>query len=348
MRVALVCPYDLGAPGGVQQVVTELAARLVAEGDEAIVVGVGVGSGAGVVGVGRPVTVRANGSAVPLSLSLGAVTRVRAALAGFDVVHVHEPFVPVVGWAALGAGLPTVATFHAAPARWTASLYRVLAPLGRRALAGAAVSAVSPVAAAALPGSWGPVSIVPNGIDTSWYPPGTESVAGRVAFLGRDDHRKGLDVLLAAWPEVRRARPDATLVVMGAERAEGPPGVVFTGRVGEGAKRLLLAESAVFVAPHLGGESFGIVLVEAMAARCAVVASDLPAFRDVLGGAGTLVPPGDTEALAGAIVALLDDPAEAARRIEAGSRRATTFEWSEVVAGYRRLYARVREEDVRR
>lgn len=344
MRVALVCPYDLGAPGGVQQVVTELADRLRAAGDEAIVVGVG----SGVVGVGRPVTVRANGSAVPLALSPGAVTRVRAALAESDVVHVHEPFVPVVGWAALGVGLPTVATFHASPARWTRGLYRVFAPLGRRALAGAALSAVSPVAAAALPDSWGEVSIIPNGVDTGSYLPGIEPIAGRVAFLGRDDHRKGLDVLLAAWPAVRRTRPDATLVVMGAERAEVLPGVAFMGRVGEGTKRRLLAESAVFVAPHLGGESFGIVLVEAMAARCAVVATDLPAFRHVLGGAGTFVPPGDAEALAGAVVALLDDPAEAARRIAAGSRRATTFEWSEVVAAYRRLYALVREENWRR
>lgn len=343
MRVALVCPYDLGAPGGVQHVVVELAARLAAGGDEAVVVAVGERRetdppGAGPVLVGGPTVVRANGSRVPLTLDPRAPSRVRAALRRADVVHVHEPFVPLVGWAGLRSGRPTVATFHADPAGWTRALYRAAAPCGRRVLAGAVLTAVSPVAAGALP--WGGVTEIPNGLDTAAYRLPGRRDPGQVVFLGRDEPRKGLDDLVAAWPAVREGRPGARLVVLGAERTDGPPGVTFRGRVDEETKREVLAGSAVFVAPHRGGESFGIVLAEAMAAGCAVVASDLPAFRHVLAGAGRLVPPGDPAALASAVAGLLDDPAAGARLGDAGRRRAADFDWQVVVAGYRAAYRR--------
>lgn len=341
MNVALVCPYDLTAPGGVQHVVGELARRLPAYGDEARIVAVGTSLPGGAVGVGKASTVRANGSTVPLTLAPASIPRVRAAVSGAEVVHVHEPLVPLVGWAALSARLPTVATFHAAPAAWTTAAYRLFAPLGRRALDDAVLSAVSPVAAAAIPSSWGPVAVVPNGIDVAAYNPSCDRLVDRVVFVGRDDPRKGLDVALAAWPSVRSAHPEASLVVIGAERpARIPPtqipGVSFVGRVDEETKRRLLETSAVFVAPNLGGESFGIVLLEAMAAGCAVVASDLPAFREVLGGVGELVPPADPDRLARAVVATLDS--RLAERAKAARVRAESFAWEEVVPSYRRLY----------
>src|SRR5690606_41779908 len=107
------------------------------------------------------------------------------------------------------------------------------------------------------------------------------------------DPRKGLDVLLEAWPMIHAANPDAELMVMGADRGIDLPGVTFLGRVGDEEKRRVLATTTVFVAPNTRGESFGIVVAEAMAAGCAVVASDIPAFRDVAGDTARFVPPGD-------------------------------------------------------
>lgn len=339
MRIVLVCPYDVGAVGGVQYVVGELAARLAADGDEAVVVGPGEVPGAtGAVTIGRPATVRANGSRVPLTVDPRAPGRLRRLLRSADLVHVHEPFVPLAGWAALRTGRPTVATFHADPASWTRTLYRAAAPLGRWALAGASLSAVSPVAAGAVP--WGAPTVIPNGLDTDAYRRKSRGFPDRVAFLGRDDPRKGLDVLLAAWPAVRREHPGATLIVMGAERSVSIPGVEFRGRVDEETKRAVLAESAVLVAPHRGGESFGIVLVEGMAAGCAVVASDLPAFRHVLAGAGVLVPPGDPGALAAALAGLLSDTDALSGYAAAATRRSADFDWTAVLAGYRAVYER--------
>ncbi len=144
---------------------------------------------------------------------------------------------------------------------------------------------------------------------------------------------------LAAWPRVRRARPDAELAVIGAARTVSIPGITWHGRVDAATKQALLASSAVFTAPNLGGESFGIVLTEAMAAGCAVIASSLPAFESVLGEAGVLVAPGDADALATAIVGLLEAPDEVGRLASAATERVRRFDWSEVVDQYRALYA---------
>jgi phosphatidylinositol alpha-mannosyltransferase len=335
MRIALVCPYDLERPGGVQQQCLELAARLREGGDEATVVG--PGRRPGTVGVGAPLVVPANRSRVPLTLDPRVVRRVRAAVAGADVVHLHEPLVPLVGWAGLRVGGPRVNTFHADPARWTRVLYRAAGRALHGAFATHPLTAVSPVAAAALPAAWGVPRIVPNGIDVAGYPTGRDRIAHRVAFVGRDDPRKGLPVLLRAWPSIRERVPHAELVVVGS-RGPARPGVVFRGRLEEAAKREVLATAAVAVAPNLGAESFGIVVAEAMAAGCAVVASDLPAFRGVLDGAGILVPPGDPAALAEAVVGRLQDAAGSAALGERARRSAARYDWSVVAGQYRRVY----------
>lgn len=161
-----------------------------------------------------------------------------------------------------------------------------------------------------------------------------------MVFLGRDDPRKGLDILLAAWPTVCAEIPGAQLDVVGAERDAAMPGVRFHGRVDETEKRKQLADAAVFCAPNLGGESFGIVLAEAMASRCAVVASGLPSFTHVVGDTGILVKPGDPDGLAGAIVNLLRDPERAATLQRAGAERVRRFDRRSVVDGYLDVYAR--------
>lgn len=341
--MGLVCPYDLSVPGGVQQVTIELAAELRRNGDEVILVGAGSSASHGpghddsTVMAGRPFRVRANDSVVPLTLSPFSWGRVSAALAEVDVMHLHEPLIPLVGWKALSIDKPMVATFHADPPRWVADAYRWIPLLGRK-LQRAAITAVSETAARVIPRSWGPVTVIPNAIDTSSYDLPVGRVERRVSFLGRDEPRKGLDVLLRAWELVREEIPQAELKVMGAERSRVPPGVEFLGRVSPGEKKRVLASSLVYVAPNTGGESFGIVIVEAMAAGCAVVCSDLTAFRDVLGDAGRLIPIGDATRLATEIGHMLKDPTTALALGEEAMARAKKFDWSVVGAAYRRLY----------
>lgn len=338
MKVAVVCPYDLGLAGGVQQLAIELVDRIGDAGAEAWLVGPGIRAGARSVGETRKV--RANASLVPVALGPGVRRRVREALVGADVVHVHEPFMPQVSTAALGSGLPTVATFHADAPAWATSIYRLVrGPLKRR-LGSATLTAVSAVAAGHLPAAWGPIEIIPNAIDVHAYASDRPAEPRRVTFLGRDDPRKGLAVILGAWPAVHAAVPDAELVVIGAQRSEEIPGVRFVGRVDEAEKRALLASGTIHAAPNLRGESFGIVVAEAMAAGSAVVASDLEAFADVLAGTGIQVPVGDASSLATAIITLLGDPQQSARLGRAARSRAADFDWSVVTDRYLEAYHR--------
>lgn len=345
MKVGLVCPYDMALPGGVQQLVAELAEQLRAVGDQVLVVGAGSTAFEGAepeaglsVAAGPSINIPGNRSAVPVSVAPSSWARVQSALEDVDVVHVHEPLIPLVGWAALAAGKPTVATFHADPPGWARSLYRWAPLIGSR-IRETKVTAVSPVARAAIPERWGPVEVIPNAIDVASFRLRVARESRRVAFLGRDDPRKGLDLVLEAWPEVIQARPDAELIVMGADRGVPPPGVIYLGRVSGEEKRRVLASSAVYVAPNTGGESFGLVVAEGMAAGCAVVASDLDAFKAVLGDTGELVAAGDTSALARALADLLQDPDKAKRLGEAAAERVRRFDWSEVVESYRNAYA---------
>lgn len=343
MRVGLVCPYDLGKPGGVQQMVVELGRQLDSAGEDVVIVAPGEPKGAPGVAfesVGRSITVPANQSTVPVALSPRAWTRTRRALGQVDLVHVHEPFIPLVGLAALSQrNLPMVATFHADPPRWARRLYQALASVGRLAIGPVTTTATSPVSASAVPESWGRPRIVPNAIDVGAYDVDIERHPKRVAFLGRDDPRKGLSILLEAWPAVREAHPDAELEVMGATRPQKLPGVGFHGPADEATKRRVLASSQIFVAPNLGGESFGIVVTEGMAAGCAVIASDIEAFRSVVGDGGVLVPPGDPGALTSSITRLLDDEAEAARLGKRARKSVQRFDWPSVLDGYRQAYA---------
>ncbi len=344
MKVGIVCPYDLDTPGGVQQVALELAAELREGGDQVVVVGAGDipssngADDAGVVTTGRPVRVKANDSVVPLTIGPRSWARVRRALSDVDVVHVHEPLVPVVGWAALSADKPMLVTFHADPKKWVAAAYRHAPLLGRLLKRKTAVTAVSATAAKAIPTAWGQVMVIPNGIDVDSYSPSVDRVAGRVAFLGRDEPRKGLDVLLRAWPRVQERIEGSELKVLGASRDGTVPGVEFLGRVGDEEKRRLLASSQVYAAPNTGGESFGIVIAEAMAAGCAVVCSDLPAFRSVLGDSGRLVPVGDVEKLADEVASLLGDPDGARALGSRAAAEARRYDWATVAAAYRDLY----------
>ena len=340
-----MCPYDLGRHGGVQRQVLDLGRKLAEMGDDVTVIGPGAAEVADspydVVEVGRITPIRANGSVVPLALGLGVGRQIREVASELEVLHVHEPLMPVVGPAALRAGRPIVATFHALPPRWLSLAYRA-APrrwIARRWFAAVVATAVSAEAARG-PSSLTPVIIIPNGIDVGLYQNAAARLPGRVVFLGRNEPRKGLQVLLAAWPLVLDNHPDASLVVIGAEAA-GPgldQSIEFRGRVSETEKRRLLGEASIMAAPNLGGESFGLVVVEAMASGCAVVASDLPAFRAVVADTAVLVPPGSAVELGRAVARLLSEPPAINALSGAGRRRAGEFDWSRVLPQYRASY----------
>jgi phosphatidyl-myo-inositol alpha-mannosyltransferase len=370
VRIAIVSPYDLQRPGGVQSHVRQLAARLREEGEQVVVVGagpVGVTRGRDAVaeiGVGRARGVPFNGAVAPVALGPLAARRTVRALEqlGPDVVHVHEPLVPMVGLAAaFGSAAPLVVTFHA----WSEDdrAYRLARPLGRGLLARTAVAvAVSRAAAdyhaAALGIDPASLRIVPNGVDVGPFRGAADALGAerppgppRVVFVGRLEPRKGVLVLASAFRELLNSHPDAVLTVIGdgpqrqelaAAMTGIPPGQArLAGRVSSAALARTLAEADVAVAPALGGESFGIVLLEAMAARTAVVASDLPGYRSVVtdGRDGVLVPPGDPGRLAATLARLLAAPERRAALVAAGRETAAAHDWTVVAAQLRRVYA---------
>jgi len=337
MRIGLVCPYDLSKPGGVQAQVLGLAKALESGGDDAVVIGPGLPSGVSGVDLGRSVVVPGNGSKVPISIDPTVLRVMRSVAGNIDLLHVHEPLMPTVSFSALRVGVPVVATFHAAPGEMGRRFYTLLGGrlktlLGRNLRR---VTAVSETARAALPPDLG-VTIVPNGIDAASLRVDGERSPRRVAFLGRDEPRKGLEVLLEAWPLVLESVPEAELVVMGAER--DVPGIEWLGWVDDETKTEVLNNSAIYVAPNTGGESFGIVLLEAMAAGAAVVASDLDAFSEVGGHAVQFFENGDALALAAEIVHLFQHENIRSGLSDAGRARAAEFDWSVVTAAYRTIY----------
>jgi phosphatidylinositol alpha-mannosyltransferase len=263
------------------------------------------------------------------------IRRVADAVATADVVHVHEPFMPMVSLGAvLAASPPVVGTFHADPGTFARNAYRIAEPVVRKVTKRLAVAtAVSDVAASAVPAITD-MRIIPNGIDLDDYAATEGPVPGRVVFVGRDDPRKGLDVLLQAWPRILRDVPGASLRIIGADRPSGPAGVTFLGRLDEATKRVELGRAAVVVAPNTGGESFGIVVLEAMAAGKAIVAADLKAFRGVAGDTVSWTPVGDPVAVARATAELLGDDEARARLGAAARERAGLFAGPVVVRSY--------------
>jgi phosphatidylinositol alpha-mannosyltransferase len=267
----------------------------------------------------------------------------------FDLVHIHEPLAPSVSVLALwSCEVPIVATFHTANvrSRTLAAVASVVRPSTEKI---AARVAVSDAARSTLVQHLGgePV-VIPNGLfcdafataepEPTWQRPGPV-----VGFLGRtDEPRKGLAILLASWGRIRVAVPGCRLLVAGRGEPPSPlpDGVSFLGALDDVARQRLLRSVDVYVAPQTSGESFGIVLAEAMAAGTAVVASDLPAFRAVLndGHAGRLFRTGDPDDLADQAVDLVRDPVARTALAEAGSDVVRRFDWSrvgaEVVAVY--------------
>lgn len=292
----------------------------------------------GTILMGRTRTVTANKSSTPIMLNPRVRKTLSVAMADADVVHIHEPLMPTVSLAATRIGdIPKVGTFHADPPTWVRRTYRSTGMLLRPILSNIDVAtATSPVSRSAI-AHMIDARIIPNGVEIGAYRP-TDKRSASVVFLGRDDPRKGLDVLLSAWPSVIQAVPDANLTVIGAARDAPMPSVTYLGRVSEQEKADVLSTSEVYCAPNLGGESFGIVLVEAMAAGCAVVASGIPAFAHVAGDAAEIVAPGDPAGLASRIITLLTNEERRSELQSAARQRAQVFAGQTVAGMFEAAY----------
>jgi phosphatidyl-myo-inositol alpha-mannosyltransferase len=362
LRIGIVCPYSWDVPGGVQFHIRDLAEHLISLGHEVSVLAPADDDTPlppYAVSAGRAVPVPYNGSVARLNFGFLSAARVRRWLheGAFEVIHIHEPASPSLGllacWAAQG---PIVATFHTSNPRSRAMIaaYPILQPALEKISARIAVSEYARRTLVEHLG--GDAVVIPNGVDVDFFAdaePNPDWQGGTIGFIGRiDEPRKGLPTLMRALPKILAERPGTRLLVAGRgdqkEAVEDLPAamrgqVVFLGMVSDQDKARLLRSVDVYVAPNLGGESFGIILVEALSAGAPVLASDLDAFRQVLdhGGAGELFPVDDADVLATATLRLLGDPARLAALRAAGSRHVRRFDWSTVGAEILSVYETV-------
>ncbi len=366
MRICIVTPYDLSHEGGVNRHVQELACALRSAGHDARVLGPASGAvPEGCEGVPGVVPVRANGSVARIGLLQPArATRDYLDAGRFDLIHVHEPIVPGPGRHALRhARVPVVATFHANAER-ELPLQRALRAVAAAGLsridAGIAVSRAAKAFSRTI--YRGRTAVIPNGVDLSRFSAVAEAraqVVGprgavRVLFVGRfGEPRKGFSVLLDAVALLRGQGRAVEVDVVGAGAAErfsvraARLGVRFRGRLDDAALAQAYASADVFCAPSLGGESFGMVLVEAMAAGCPVVASDLPGYAEAARGAALLAPPGDPGALAVALWRAAVDAELRAKLGQRGKARAGALCWSRTAARVLHVYAQAAERAAR-
>ncbi|ASY35887.1 MULTISPECIES: glycosyltransferase family 4 protein [unclassified Streptomyces] len=362
MRIGIVCPYSWDVPGGVQFHIRDLAEHLIRLGHEVSVLAPADDETPlppYVVSAGRAVPVPYNGSVARLNFGILSAARVRRWIQNgrFDVIHIHEPSSPSLGlltcWAARG---PMVATFHTSNPRSRAmtAAYGILQAALEKISARIAVSEYARRTLVEHLG--GDAVVIPNGVDVSFFAdaePKPEWQGGTIGFIGRiDEPRKGLPVLMRALPRILEARPGTRLLVAGrgdAEEALEPlprayrDRVEFLGMVSDEDKARFLSSVDLYVAPNTGGESFGIILVEAMSAGAPVLASDIDAFAQVLdqGAAGELFANEDAEALADAAVRLLGDPERRAELRAAATAHVRRFDWSTVGADILAVYETV-------
>jgi phosphatidyl-myo-inositol alpha-mannosyltransferase len=359
MRIAQVCPYAWDVPGGVQVHVGELSEFLRSRDHEVLIVAPSLKPvrEAGVAAAGRALRVRYQGTVAPIAPT--AWPSVRRILRGYspEVVHAHEPLTPSASMAAaMTARAPVVATFHAHSER--SRLFDLAAPVLRRIWQRLdARIAVSETAARFVSDRLGDgIRVIPNGVDVERFgaaapaedlPPGR-----RLLWVGRLDPQKGFRVAVRAFERLAPEVPDLTFVVAGDGKdrsalAELPlpvrERVIVLGTVDRDRLPRYLAAADAFVSPAVGQESFGIVLVEAMASGLPVVATDIPGYREVVddGVEGLLVPPRDPAALADSLQRVLEDEELAKSLGEAGRARARRYSWDVVGGDVEAVYQEV-------
>lgn len=350
-RIGIVCPYGWDTPGGVQSHVGDLAEYLMRQGHFVSVLAPATNEDNlpdYVTSAGRPIAIPYNGAVARVLFGPIAFSRVRQWISQgeFDLLHLHEPAIPSISllacWAAEG---PMVGTFHAAAKRQkvTFAVTPFLEPVIEKLTARIAVSeAARETLTEHLETD---AIVVPNGIYAKRYMNAT--IDGRwtgntLGFIGRfEEPRKGLSILVNALPEIVASIPDIRIFVAGpGDSAEAlktmQPSLrnrfTFLGRISEEEKANFLASVGLYIAPNTGGESFGIILAEALAAGASVVASDIPAFDSLLGHGqyGTLFQSEDPHDLATKIVTLLKDNQLRTQIAERGKSYAQEFDWDVV------------------
>ncbi|MDQ6672266.1 MAG: glycosyltransferase family 4 protein [Chloroflexota bacterium] len=374
VKLALVSPYDFAYPGGVTEHVANLAEQFLARGHEVHVVAPSSDDEAEPVfsfdapvhRIGRVVSIPANGSVARITLSLRSYLQAKRLLQEqqFDLIHLHEPMMPALPLTVLRHSNTTnVGTFHAFRNTPLTYFYSkpILRPFFRKLHGHITVSS----AALEFVGEYFPADyrLIPNGIEFDRfhrrYPrmPNLDDGRPTVLFVGRLEKRKGLKFLLRAWPKVLERKANARLVVVGRGRPlEGyrrfavrqgwsPDDVTFAGYVPSEDLPRYYQSCDVFCAPNTGQESFGIVLLEAMAAGAPIVASDIPGYRDVVsdGVEGLLVEPENPGALADAVCRLLGNPELRANMRRAGQEKAQQYDWPRVASQVLDYYFEVLE-----
>jgi phosphatidylinositol alpha-mannosyltransferase len=354
-RTVLVSPYALSVFGGVQEQVLAMSRVLTTRGHDVLIVAPDVhdeavyDTPAKVVRLGPRWSIPANGSNAPLTLSPIAASRARAAIDAFraDVVHFHEPFAPLLGWSALWAHrYPAVATFHRSGDGPALTYSRLL--LERLATRIDVAVSVSEAAASTIRGAIGLESdILFNGFELDRFvATPRQTTSGTVLFyVGRLEDRKGVASAIAATRahHAKGGKPWRLVIAgEGPDRARletlahGDPSIEFLGRVSDEEKRLWLRKVDVLLATSTHGESFGLVLLEAMASETLVVASDIPGYREAAGGHATLFVPGDAAALESAI----EETVSSSRDARIAEARAYAQQWSmsSLVDAYEQRY----------
>jgi phosphatidylinositol alpha-mannosyltransferase len=362
VRIGIVCPYSWDIPGGVQAHVRDLAEKLIELGHTVSVLAPGDDDTPGlppyVDVAGKAMPIPYNGSVARLQFGVVSAARVRRWLrdGAFDVVHVHEPAPPSLSLlTCMIHDGPLVATFHVATvrSRFLSMFDSILQPFLEK-IAGRI--AVSPAARKVIVEHLGGDAVViPNGVAVAHYRDaqpfeGFPRTGGTIGFIGRyDEPRKGMDVLIDALEILAPSRPGLRLLVAGRGDADDfmaeLPEVVaerveLLGQVSEEDKARLLRSVDVYCAPNTGQESFGVILLEAMAAQTAIVASDIEAFRRVLAGgaAGRQFATGDPAALAEALAEVLDDRVLREHLSAAGTEAVAPYDWTVIVREVLRVY----------
>ena len=366
MKIGIVTPTYHPYPGGVPEHVYHTCVELGRMGHDVRVVTTHFGRGEApneeqVIRIGRSVPVPANGSICPVAVDVRMRAKVRRMLRAerFDVLHLHEPLMPTLCLSVLAeAEAPIVGTFHAN--NDGAFGYRLFRSLLENYLDRLdARIAVSAAAMRTVAGHFGgDYTVIPNGVDIHRFSTATSASphddgAFNILFVGRLEPRKGAKFLLRAMPRILREVPDARLVVVGSGplsryyRSHLPDdvadSVAFTGRVSGEVLASQYAAADVFCSPAMGGESFGIVLIEAMAAGAAVVASDIAGYRDVVsdGATGLLVRRGDPDSIAAAIIRLARDDGLRRRLIESARSDVRRYSWDRITGEILDVYESV-------
>ena len=351
LRIGIVCPYSWDVPGGVQNHVRDLSEFLINNGHYVEVLAPATESEDlpdYVVSAGRAISIPYNGAVARILFGVVANSRVRSWIhdGNFDLLHLHEPAIPSLSllacWAGEGA---MVGTFHAAAKYQKAivAIGPILEPVIEKLSARIAVSESARLTLTAHLET--DAIVIPNGIYADNYRDGSsrpEWQGDTIGFLGRfEEDRKGLPVLLDALPIISRFIPGIRVLIAGPGDSEevlekvDPQlrhRVALLGKISEADKADFLGSVSLYIAPNTGGESFGIILAEAMAGGAAVVASNIPAFADVLGNGqyGALFESENSEDLAKVIIDLLRDDAKRKKLAEAGAIHAQRFDWSQV------------------